>query len=216
MTSRYARLSRDELAVLVPELLLIGHLIDRAGMAYALAEWGADEMTQIAVEEWMAASPIYTKRMQRALRFEGDDVITIFKGMQLEIGAPPQFMDFRYTVTDRYHGTFQLDHCGALLDVEPMGDVMVTNMCHHIEDPTFDATALPRTPGLGCVRSIGRHGLLPTSIHTVPGRSTSTPTRLRRDRAPPWPSSPPSAPRPWSFPRSTRPSRATPTTAAPW
>ncbi|MGH3522009.1 MAG: hypothetical protein ACRDU4_04070, partial [Mycobacterium sp.] len=29
--SRYARLSRQELAVLVPELLLIGHMIDRSG-----------------------------------------------------------------------------------------------------------------------------------------------------------------------------------------
>ena len=31
--SRYAALSRSELAVLVPELLLIGQLIDRSGMA---------------------------------------------------------------------------------------------------------------------------------------------------------------------------------------
>ena len=49
----------------------------------------------------MGSSPIYTKRMQKALRYEGDDVITIFKGLQLDIGAPPQFMDFRYTVHDR-------------------------------------------------------------------------------------------------------------------
>jgi len=27
-------------------------------------------------------------------------------------------MDFRYTVHDRWHGEFHLDHCGALLDVE--------------------------------------------------------------------------------------------------
>ncbi len=54
-------------------------------------------MAQIAIEEWAGASPIYTRRMQRALGFEGDDVVTIFKGMQLDIGAPPQFMDFRYT-----------------------------------------------------------------------------------------------------------------------
>jgi hypothetical protein len=51
-------------------------------------------------------------------------------------------MDFRYTVHDRWHGEFQLDHCGALLDVEPMGEDYVHGMCHDIEDPTFDATAL--------------------------------------------------------------------------
>ena len=114
MTSRYAALSREELATLVPELLLIGQLIDRSGMAHCISAWGRDEMLQIAIEEWAASSPLYTKRMQKALKYEGVDVITIFKGLQLDIGAPPQFMDFRYTVHDRWHGEFHLDHCGAL------------------------------------------------------------------------------------------------------
>lgn len=140
--SRYAALSRAELATLVPELLLIGHMIDRSGMAWAMAAFGHQEMLQIAIEEWGGASPIYTRRMQRALRYEGDDVPTIFKGLQLDIGAPPQFMDFRYVVHDRWHGEFSLDHCGALLDVEPMGEDYVRGMCHDIEDPTFDATAI--------------------------------------------------------------------------
>jgi hypothetical protein len=142
MTSRYTALSRDQLATLVPELLLVGQLIDRSGMAWVISEFGREEMLQVAIEEWMGASPIYTKRMQKALRYEGDDVITIFKGLQLDIGAPPQFMDFRYTVHDRWHGEFHLDHCGALLDVEPMGEDYVRGMCHDIEDPTFDATAV--------------------------------------------------------------------------
>lgn len=43
---------------------------------------------------------------------------------------------------DRFHGEFHLDHCGALLDVEPMGEDYVRGMCHDIEDPTFDATAV--------------------------------------------------------------------------
>ena len=103
-------------------------------------------MLQIAIEEWAGASPVYTRRMQKALKYSGDDVITIFKGLQFDIGAPPQFMDFRYTVHDRWHGEFHLDHCGALLDVEPMGDDYVQGMCHDIEDPTFDATAVATNP----------------------------------------------------------------------
>ena len=140
--SRYAQLSREQLAVLLPELLLIGQMIDRSGMAWCIQEFGRDEMVQIAIEEWAGASPIYTRRMQRALNYEGVDVLTIFKGLQLDIGAPPQFMDFRYTIHDRWHGEFHLDHCGALLDVEPMGPDYVFGMCHTIEDPTFDATAV--------------------------------------------------------------------------
>ncbi len=144
--SRYAELSRAQLATLVPELLLIGQLIDRSGMAWCIQSFGREEMLQIAIEEWAGASPLYTRRMQKALRYEGDDVITIFKGLQFDIGAPPQFMDFRYTVHDRWHGEFHLDHCGALLDVEPMGPEYVTGMCHDIEDPTFDATAVATNP----------------------------------------------------------------------
>ncbi|HME80354.1 MAG TPA: hypothetical protein VKI00_33225 [Mycobacterium sp.] len=162
--SRYAQLSRQELAVLVPELLLIGHMIDRSGMAWCISEFGREEMVQIAIEEWAGASPIYTKRMQRALNYVGDDVPTIFKGLQLDIGAPPQFMDFRYTIHDRWHGEFHLDHCGALLDVEPMGDEYVFGMCHTIEDPTFDATAVATNPHAQ-MRPIHRPPRVPSDRH---------------------------------------------------
>jgi hypothetical protein len=149
--SRYADLTREQLAVLVPELLLCGQLVDRSGMAWCIGAFGREEMLQIAIEEWAASSPVYTRRMQGALGFAPrtpgrGDVVTIFKGLQLDIGAPPQFMDFRYTVHDRWHGEFHLDHCGALMDVEPLGPDYVTGMCHTIEDPTFDATAVATNP----------------------------------------------------------------------
>jgi len=145
---------------MIPELLLIGQLIDRSGMAWCIESFGRSEMLQIAIEEWSGASPLYTRRMQKALCYSGDDVITIFKGLQLDIGAPPQFMDFRYTVHDRWHGEFHLDHCGALLDVEPMGPDYVQGMCHDIEDPTFDATAVATNPRAQ-VRPIHRPPRLP-------------------------------------------------------
>ncbi|MFN3005244.1 hypothetical protein [Mycolicibacterium wolinskyi] len=164
MTSRYAALTHDQLVKLVPELLLMGQMIDRSGMAWCISSFGREEMLQIAIEEWMAASPVYTKRMQQALKYEGVDVITIFKGLQLDIGAPPQFMDFRYTVHDRWHGEFHLDHCGALLDVEPMGEDYVRGMCHDIEDPTFDATALA-TNRKAQIRPIHRPPRVPADRH---------------------------------------------------
>jgi hypothetical protein len=69
-------------------------------------------------------------------------------------------MDFRYTVHDRWHGEFHLDHCGALMDVEPMGPEYVRSMCHDIEDPTFDATAVATNPKAQ-VRPIHRPPRLP-------------------------------------------------------
>jgi hypothetical protein len=167
--SRYAALSRERLAAAVPELLLIGQLIDRSGMAWCISAFGREEMARIAIEEWAASSPIYTRRMQRALGYAPEvpgkgDVPTIFKGLQLDIGAPPQFMDFRYTVHDRWHGEFHLDHCGALMDVEPMGEDYVRSMCHDIEDPTFDATAVATNPKAR-VRPIHRPPRRPAGRH---------------------------------------------------
>lgn len=158
------RWSRPDLAALVREHLLAGHLIDRAGMPQVVAELGLDGMRDVAIDEWMAASPIYTRRMQRALGIDGDDVATIFKGMQLDIGAPPQFMDFRYSVSDAAHGEFRLASCGALMDVEPMGDDFVVAMCHHIEDPTFDATAWATNPRAR-VRPVHRPPRVPADRH---------------------------------------------------
>src|SRR3546814_1431841 len=96
-------------------------------------------MAQGAMEEGAASSPIYTRRMQQALGFAPEepgtgDVVTIFKGLQLDIGAPPQFMDFRYTVHDRWSGEFHLDHCGALMDVEPMGAAYVRRSEEHTSE----------------------------------------------------------------------------------
>jgi hypothetical protein len=140
------RLSRRALAVLGREWLLHGHLQDRVGMPLILAGRSREEMERIAIAEWMGASPVYTGRMQRALGFAGSGVDTIFKGLQLDIGAPHQFMDFQYQLDDVDHGEFWLAHCGALMDVEPMGSEFVHGMCHTIEDPTFDATAVATNP----------------------------------------------------------------------
>lgn len=163
-TRPWAGRSHAELAELTRELLLCGHLIDRSGMPHLISRFGREGMTEIAIAEWMGASPVYAKRMQRLLDFEGETVATTFKGMQLDIGAPPEFLDFRYSVTDDHHGAFHLDHCGALMDVEPMGDEYVHAMCHTIEDPTFDATATAGNPRAQ-VRPIHRPPRIPADRH---------------------------------------------------
>jgi hypothetical protein len=145
--SPVAALDRGQLAVLLREYLLHGHLQDRVGVPL-LFQYGVDrEGTQdIAIDEWMAASPIYSVRTQELLGFRGDTVDVILKNLQFDIGSPPQYMDFRLKHLDDHHAEFWLDHCGALLDVEPMGEEWVRGMCHTIEDPTFDATALAANP----------------------------------------------------------------------
>jgi hypothetical protein len=141
-----AHLSRRALALLAREYQMAAHLQDRAGIPQVLARFGADAMRDVAIDEWMGASPVYTQRMRRALRFDGKDVATIFKGIQFDVGAPHGFLDFRFRVDGASAGEFWLPYCGALMDVEPMGEEFVVGMCHHIEDPTFDATAVATNP----------------------------------------------------------------------
>jgi hypothetical protein len=156
-----ADFSRKLLAPLGREYLLHGHLQDRVGIPLVLARHSREDMLEVAIEEWMAASPLYSLRTQRALNFGNGDVPTIFKNIQLDIGAPHQFMDFRYKVQDAEHGEFWLAHCGALMDVEPMGEEFVHGMCHAIEDPTFDATAGATNP-YAQVRPIHRPPRVPS------------------------------------------------------
>ena len=59
-TAPYGDLTQEQLAGIVPELLLTGQLIDRSGMAHLIGAFGRDVMGQVAIEEWMAASPVYT------------------------------------------------------------------------------------------------------------------------------------------------------------
>ncbi len=141
-----ASFSRQALACLGREYLLNGHLQDRVGLPLVARHFGVKEYLNFSIEEWMAASPIYSLRMQRAMEFEGHDVSTVFKNLQLEIGAPHQFMDFQFRLDRPDYGEFWLAHCGALADVEPYGEASVKLMCHSIEDPTFDATAAATHP----------------------------------------------------------------------
>ena len=103
-------------------------------------------------------------------------------------------------------------HCGALMDVEPMGDDFVVAMCHHIEDPTFDATACATNPRarMRPIHRPPRRRPTVTRTATGPWRSTRRPRRCRsRTRRCGWRGPGPPASR-WR--RSTRPTRAGATT----
>jgi hypothetical protein len=139
-------LPRDRLVPVVLEYMMVGHLIDRALMPQVAVRAGIDAVDDVAIDEWLGASPTYTGRMRRLMGIEGDGVGAIMKGLQLDVGFVHQYMGVSYELTDEQHGAFWLDHCGALMDVEPHGEARVVGMCHHIEDPTFDGTALATNP----------------------------------------------------------------------
>jgi hypothetical protein len=134
-------LDRATLSMLTRELMLAGHLEDRASIPVLLAAHGREEANEVAIEEWMTTSPVYTGRNRRALGIDGDGVDAILKSLQFEIGMPHQFLDAGFALHDETSGEFWLRRCGALADVRPMGHDFVRGMCVDIEDPTFDATA---------------------------------------------------------------------------
>jgi hypothetical protein len=139
-------LTRARLVPVVLEYMMVGHLIDRALMPQVAVRAGIDTVDDVAIDEWLGASPTYTARMRRLMGIEGDDVGAIMKGLQLDVGFVHQYMGVSYELTDARHSEFWLNHCGALMDVEPHGEARVVGMCHHIEDPTFDGTAVATNP----------------------------------------------------------------------
>jgi hypothetical protein len=150
---------------LAHEAMLAGMLVNRAILPQVVLRTGGfDAMNDVAIDLWMGASPVYTHRMRALMGIEGDDVAAIMKALQLDVGFVHQYMDVVYVVHDEHHGEFWLNHCGALLDAEPFGEERVFGMCHTIEDPTFDATALATNPRAR-IRPIHRPPRRPADRH---------------------------------------------------
>src|SRR5215831_7929339 len=161
----FDELPRPQLLRAALETMHVGHLLDRALMPQLFfATQSFDAVDQVAIDEWMGASPVYTGRMRRLMGIEGDGVDAIMKALQLDVGFPHQYMDVGWKLTDARHGEFWLRHCGALMDVEPHGEKRVVGMCHTIEDPTFDATAYATNPRAR-IRPIHRPPRVPADRH---------------------------------------------------
>lgn len=141
-----SKLTREQLAKLGREYMASGQFIGRAGYAGLRMKHGDESYKDVAIENWMYVSPVYTQRMQRAMKFVGNDVATIFKGLQLEVGFAHQYFDVHFELENPEKGKFWLASCGPLLETEPRGEDAVKTMCHDVEDPTFDATAVATNP----------------------------------------------------------------------
>jgi hypothetical protein len=142
----YEDLSKEALVRLVREYALIVHQLDRSMCAAIGLRYGAEAVKELAIQEWVGSSPIYGERLRQIMAIEGNGIPAIFKVLQLDPGFPHHYLDVHYEVVDEHHGFFELAYCGALMDAEPFGEKMVTNMCHHIEDGTFDITAQAVNP----------------------------------------------------------------------
>lgn len=140
-------LTRAQLAQLGREYMLAAQFNSRTGYAALRINHGDEAYLDTAIDNWLAASPVYTQRMQRAMRLNtGSDIATILKGMQLECGLSHQYFDAGFEEISAVEGQFWLNRCGPLLETEPRGEDAVKTMCHAIEDPTFDATAVATNP----------------------------------------------------------------------
>jgi hypothetical protein len=165
MRSELDDLSRAELLRVAHEYMLFGMIVNRAMLPQVVMHGGGlDDLNSIAIDMWMGASPVYTHRMRELMRISGDNVEAIMKALQLDVGFVHQYMNVAYKIVDDANGEFWLDHCGALLDAEPHGEAHVFGMCHTIEDPTFDATALATNPRAR-IRPIHRPPRTPADRH---------------------------------------------------
>ena len=151
---RLERLTRAALGRLGREYMLFGHLHDRGIMPLVASRFGSKAMTDVACDEWIGSSPIYNQRIRDQLGIQGDGVSAILKGLQLDVGFPHQYMDVGYEVIDESRGYFWLDHCGAFKDVYKHSggkEAAIIQLCHHMEDTTFDATVTAVNPHARCL-----------------------------------------------------------------
>ncbi|MXZ53430.1 MAG: hypothetical protein F4Z34_09635 [Acidimicrobiaceae bacterium] len=148
------RLSRKALARLCREYMVVAFYHDRALMPHIALGVGVDATIKQADSEWMGSSPIYTERNKKNLRMHGNSAGEALKSFQFDVGAAHHFMDFRFEEVDHDLGYFWLPFCGAhhyLREVTANDEQLVTNMCHHMEDRTFDATLGVTNPKLRAI-----------------------------------------------------------------
>jgi hypothetical protein len=148
------------------------------------ARFGGGVMTEIACDEWMGASPVYGRRLREGLGIPGDGVSAILKTLQLDVGFAHRYMDVRYELTDDASGWFWLPFCGAYQDVNTIfrgAEAELVRLCHHMEDPTFDATAMAVNPRARASRT-GRRSQPVTWGRPATGACSSTRTRPASSR----------------------------------
>lgn len=147
------------------EIMLANHIHDRGALLQVTLQYGTGAQTEVACDEWMGSSPLYNARNRKLMQMDGDDVATALKCLQLDIGAPHNFLAFHYEVCSPEEGYFWTTTCGPYNHVRRMTNAdpdMETQICHHMEDPTFDATVTAVNPRMRC-RPVFRppHGEVP-------------------------------------------------------
>ncbi|NQX88717.1 MAG: hypothetical protein HRT77_08630 [Halioglobus sp.] len=149
------------------EVMLANHIHDRSALLPIALQYGMKAQTQVACDEWMGASPIYNYRNRQLMKMENNDVETVLKCLQLDIGAPHNFLAFHYELRSPEEGFFWTTTCGPYNHVRRMTNNdpdMEKQICHHMEDPTFDATVMAVNPRMRC-RPVYRppYGQIPKS-----------------------------------------------------
>ena len=135
------------------DIMLANHIHDRSALLPVTLKFGMQAQTQVACDEWMSTSPIYNQRNREFLNIHGDDVSVALKTLQVDIGAPHNYLNFHYEVVSRDEGYFWTSTCGPFNHVFRMSggdEALQTQICHHMEDPTFDATVMAVNPQMRC------------------------------------------------------------------
>ncbi len=147
-------LEKKTLARFGREIMLCNQVHDRACLPIVAEKFGMDGVTKVAIDEWMGSSPVYNTRNRVLHNIGGDGVDVIMKGFQLDIGAPHMWLKFHFDVKSHDQGFFWLTSCGAYNHVRALtgGDTKAeTQICVHMEDPTFDATVMAVNRGARCI-----------------------------------------------------------------
>jgi hypothetical protein len=149
-----SKLSRTALALLGREYMLFQHLGDRTAVPILGRRFGGRATTQVVVDWWIGASPVYNRRVRKLLKIDGDGVTATFKGLQTDVGFPHLFQAVKYHIEDEKHGSFWLTFCGVYEHIAAASGgnpKPVKMLCHDMEDTTFLATVRAVNPKADCL-----------------------------------------------------------------
>jgi hypothetical protein len=104
-------------------------------------------LTDVAVDEWMGSNPICNARNRKNLKIEGKGVSAVLKAFQVDIGAPHQFLDFRFELVDETLGYFWINTCDAISAGEQGAWLIKLS---DADNPGFDALLEAVNPKARC------------------------------------------------------------------
>lgn len=114
------------------------------GLWYSLIRerYGEDVARELDAELWRREAPLEVRRHREAMNIWGEDVESVLKFVQVDIGAGGIFPEFKCELKDKNHGVLTIKRCLGLEYYERHGETeMQKHACEVLDLEGFEQAA---------------------------------------------------------------------------